>query len=178
MTITLMSVSTTLDVTSVVAFLMKQLTALRSLPLTKGNQGLLVSDPLNPLKSGSQKKLICFKMYVHDYLKRSVWYLNSGCSRHMTGVKQYLHKYSKESGPKVVFEDNSSGTIFNQNNEVVPVAPRRRDVYVIDLSSYNEERNACFFAKASNSANWLWYKRLSHPITGGSPPPRGLDRNT
>nr|GEY03136.1 retrovirus-related Pol polyprotein from transposon TNT 1-94 [Tanacetum cinerariifolium] len=34
---------------------------------------------------------------------------DSGCSRHMTGVKQYLHIYSKESGPKVVFEDNSSG---------------------------------------------------------------------
>ncbi|GJZ12477.1 hypothetical protein Tco_0547707 [Tanacetum coccineum] len=42
-----------------------------------------------------------------DYLKRSVWYLDSGCSRYMTGVKQYLHKYSKESGPKVVFGDNT-----------------------------------------------------------------------
>ncbi|GJS77797.1 retrovirus-related pol polyprotein from transposon TNT 1-94 [Tanacetum coccineum] len=44
-----------------------------------------------------------------DYLKRSVWYLDSGCSRHMTGVKKYLHRYSKESGPKVVFGDDSSG---------------------------------------------------------------------
>ncbi|GJT40401.1 hypothetical protein Tco_0940266 [Tanacetum coccineum] len=44
-----------------------------------------------------------------DYLKRSVWYLDSGCSRHMTGVKQYLHRYSKDPGPKVVFRDDSSG---------------------------------------------------------------------
>nr|GEU96439.1 retrovirus-related Pol polyprotein from transposon TNT 1-94 [Tanacetum cinerariifolium] len=43
-----------------------------------------------------------------DYLKRSVWYLDSGCSRHMTGVKQYLHRYSKEPGPKVIFGDDSS----------------------------------------------------------------------
>ncbi|GJU60483.1 retrovirus-related pol polyprotein from transposon TNT 1-94 [Tanacetum coccineum] len=134
-----------------------------------------------------------------DYLKRSVWYLDSGCSRHMTGVKQYLHRYSKESGPKVVFGDNSSGdtegygsmnyngitftrvayvnglkhnlisisqlcdanfkvlftktqgTIFNQNDEVVLIAPRRRDIYIIDMLSYNEESNACFFAKASLS---------------------------
>ncbi|GKB39256.1 retrovirus-related pol polyprotein from transposon TNT 1-94 [Tanacetum coccineum] len=49
------------------------------------------------------------KGYHVDYLKRSVWYLDSGCSRHMTWVKQYLHKYSKESGPKLVFGDNSSG---------------------------------------------------------------------
>ncbi|GJU83296.1 retrovirus-related pol polyprotein from transposon TNT 1-94 [Tanacetum coccineum] len=128
----------------------------------------------------------------------------------MIWVKQYLHRYSNESGPKVVFRDNSSGdtegyglvncngitftrvayvislkhnlinisqlcnanfkvlftkthgTIFNQNNEVVLIAPRRRDVYVIDMSSYIEESNVCFFAKASNIVNWLWHKRLSH----------------
>ncbi|GJS19605.1 retrovirus-related pol polyprotein from transposon TNT 1-94 [Tanacetum coccineum] len=46
--------------------------------------------------------------------------------------------------------------------EVVLIAPRRRDVYVIDMSSFNKESNACFFAKASPSINWLWHKRLSH----------------
>nr|GEY71515.1 retrovirus-related Pol polyprotein from transposon TNT 1-94 [Tanacetum cinerariifolium] len=102
--------------------------------------------------------------------------LNSGCSRHMSGIKQYLHKYSKVQGPKMVFGDDSSGdtegygslncngitfmrvayvnglkhnlmnisqlcdanykvlftktqgTIYNQNDEVVLIAPRRRDV--------------------------------------------------
>ncbi|GJS79119.1 retrovirus-related pol polyprotein from transposon TNT 1-94 [Tanacetum coccineum] len=43
-----------------------------------------------------------------DYLKRSVWYLDIGCSGYMTRVKQYMHRYSKELGPKVVFGDNSS----------------------------------------------------------------------
>ncbi|GJU97724.1 retrovirus-related pol polyprotein from transposon TNT 1-94 [Tanacetum coccineum] len=128
----------------------------------------------------------------------------------MRGVKQYLHRYSKESGPKVVFGDDFLGdtegygsvncngitftrvayvnglkhslinisqlcdanfkvlftkiheTIFNQNDEVVLIAPRKRDVYIIDMLSYNEESNACFFAKASLSVNWLWHKRLSH----------------
>ncbi|GKD13855.1 hypothetical protein Tco_1198262 [Tanacetum coccineum] len=125
-----------------------------------------------------------------DYLKRSIWYLDSGCSRHMIGIKEYLHRYSKESCPKVVFGDNSSGdiewyglvtcngitftrvayinglkhnlisisqlcdanykvlftktqgTIYNKNDEVVLIAPRRRDVYVIDMSSFNKESNA------------------------------------
>ncbi|GKF00214.1 hypothetical protein Tco_0023564, partial [Tanacetum coccineum] len=107
-----------------------------------------------------------------DYLKRSVWYLDSGCSRHMTGVKQYMHRYSKEPGPKVVFGDDSLGdtegygsincngitftrvaygTIFNQKDEVVLIAPRRRDVYVIDMSSFNKDSNACFFVNASPS---------------------------
>ncbi|GJS50925.1 retrovirus-related pol polyprotein from transposon TNT 1-94 [Tanacetum coccineum] len=145
-----------------------------------------------------------------DYLKRYVWYLDSGCSRHMTRVKQYLHRYSKKSGPKVVFGDDFSGdtegcgsvncngitftrvayanglkhnlistsqlcdanfkvlftkthgSIFNQNDEVVLISPRRRDVYVIDMLSFSKESNTCFLAKASPSVNWLWHKRLSH----------------
>ncbi|GJW82260.1 retrovirus-related pol polyprotein from transposon TNT 1-94 [Tanacetum coccineum] len=163
-----------------------------------------------PKNIRNNRKLICVKMYVQDYLKRSIWYLDSSRSRHMTGVKQYLHRYSKEPSPKVVFGDNSSGdtegygsvncngitftrvsymnglkhnlinisqlcdanfkvlftktqgTILNQNDEVFLIAPRRRDVYVIDMSSYNSESNAYFYAKASPSVNWLWHKRLSH----------------
>ncbi|GKE38372.1 retrovirus-related pol polyprotein from transposon TNT 1-94 [Tanacetum coccineum] len=64
---------------------------------------------------------------------------------------------------KVLFT-KTHGTIFNQNDEVVLIASRRRDVYIIDMSSYNKERNTCFFSKASPSVNWLWNKRLSHLI--------------
>nr|GEY16019.1 retrovirus-related Pol polyprotein from transposon TNT 1-94 [Tanacetum cinerariifolium] len=118
-----------------------------------------------------------------DYLKRPVWYIDSGCSRHMTSEIIFAHN-AKESGPKVVFGDKSSGdtegygsvncngitltkvayvnglkhnlisisqlcdanfkvlftktqgTIFNEKDEVVLIAPRRRDVYVINMSSY------------------------------------------
>nr|GEX39696.1 retrovirus-related Pol polyprotein from transposon TNT 1-94 [Tanacetum cinerariifolium] len=60
-------------------------------------------------KADSSTKQLLLTLMEEDYLKRSVWYLDSGCSRHVTGVKQYLHKYSKESGPKVVFIYESSG---------------------------------------------------------------------
>nr|GEW57012.1 hypothetical protein [Tanacetum cinerariifolium] len=43
---------------------------------------------------------------VYD-IRKPIWYLDSGCSRHMTGVKSYLHKYEEQPGPKVVFEDDS-----------------------------------------------------------------------
>ncbi|GKC31842.1 hypothetical protein Tco_1039136, partial [Tanacetum coccineum] len=71
---TLMSVSTTLGVTFMVALPMKPLTV--SKRHTKGNQGLLFSDLLNPLQSGFTKE---------------------------------TNQYSKESGLKVIFRDNSSG---------------------------------------------------------------------
>ncbi|GKB73956.1 retrovirus-related pol polyprotein from transposon TNT 1-94 [Tanacetum coccineum] len=53
------------------------------------------------------------------------------------------------------------GTIFNANKEIVLIALRRNDVYVLDMSSLTPD-GACFFAKASKSVNWLWHKRLSH----------------
>ncbi|GJY21627.1 retrovirus-related pol polyprotein from transposon TNT 1-94 [Tanacetum coccineum] len=69
------------------------------------NQILIPLDTSSSVSQASSSKTPRKK----DYLKRSAWYLDSGCSRHMTGVKQYLHRYSKESSPKVVFRDNSSG---------------------------------------------------------------------
>ncbi|GJX91247.1 retrovirus-related pol polyprotein from transposon TNT 1-94 [Tanacetum coccineum] len=89
---------------------------------------------------------------------------NSGCSRHMIGVKQYMHIYLKESGPKVVSGDNSSGDTEDMAQLTIMEShsPRRRDVYVIDMSSYDTDSNACFYDKASPSVNWLWHKRLSH----------------
>ncbi|GJT77102.1 retrovirus-related pol polyprotein from transposon TNT 1-94 [Tanacetum coccineum] len=111
--------------------------------------------------------------------RKPIWYLDSGCSRHTTGVKSYLHKYVEKSRPKVVFGDDSTcitegygyikcngifnekrGTIFNSNKEVVMIAPRVRDVYVLDMTSSAQE--SCFFAKASENLNWIWHKRLAY----------------
>ncbi|GJW80941.1 retrovirus-related pol polyprotein from transposon TNT 1-94 [Tanacetum coccineum] len=81
----------------------------------------------------------------------------------MNGLNHNLISISQlcDANFKVLFT-KTQGTIFNQRNEVVLIAPRNRDVYVIDMSSYNKESNSCFFAKASRSVNWLWHKRLSH----------------
>ncbi|GKE58622.1 hypothetical protein Tco_1497807, partial [Tanacetum coccineum] len=95
--------------------------------------------------------------------RKPIWYLDSGCSRYMTGVKSYLHKYVEQLGPKVVFGDDSTCTTegygsikcnasVNSNKEVVMIAPRVRDVYVLDMTSSAQE--SCFFATTSNNLNW------------------------
>ncbi|GJY15182.1 retrovirus-related pol polyprotein from transposon TNT 1-94 [Tanacetum coccineum] len=173
----------------------------------------VTSDPESSKESGlePQTPLPLLKIFreLHQALREPVWYLDNGCSRSMTGVKSYLHKYVEQPVPKIVFGDNSScitegygsincggivfskvafvnglkynlisisqlcdakyiiqfddkqGTIFNANKEIVLRAPRRNDVYVLDMSSLTPN-GACFFAKASESVNWLWHKRLSH----------------
>ncbi|GJR88240.1 retrovirus-related pol polyprotein from transposon TNT 1-94 [Tanacetum coccineum] len=93
-------------------------------------------------------------------------------------AREPTKKYVEQPGPKVVFGDNSScitkgygsincgfddkqRTIFNANKEIVLIGTRRNNVYVLDMSLLNLN-GACFFAKASESVNWLWHKRLSH----------------
>lgn len=61
----------------------------------------------------------------------------------------------------IVQFDDKRGTIFNANKEVVLIAPRRDDVYVLDMSSLTQN-GTCLFSKASETINWLWHKRLSH----------------
>ncbi|GJV10022.1 retrovirus-related pol polyprotein from transposon TNT 1-94 [Tanacetum coccineum] len=78
---------------------------------------------------------------------KPIWYLDSRFSRSMTGVKSYLRKYVEQPDPKF---DDKQGTIFNANREIMLIAQRRNDVYVLDMSSLNSN-GACFFAKALES---------------------------
>nr|GFA65356.1 hypothetical protein [Tanacetum cinerariifolium] len=89
-------------------------------------------------------------------IRKPIWYLDSGCSRHITGVKSYLHKYVEQPRPKF---NEKRETIFISNKEVVMIALRVRDVYVLDMTSSAQE--SCFFAKASKNLNWIWHKRLT-----------------
>lgn len=38
-----------------------------------------------------------------------MWYVDSGCSRHMAGDKSHLRNYREVNGPKVVFGGETSG---------------------------------------------------------------------
>ncbi|GJZ92671.1 retrovirus-related pol polyprotein from transposon TNT 1-94 [Tanacetum coccineum] len=107
-------------------------------------------------------------------IRKPIWYLDSGCSRHITGGNSYLHKYVEQLGPKVVFGDDSTYTTkgygFIKCNEkwnnlqlqqrILMIALRVRDVYVCDMTSSAQDSR--FFAKASENLNWLWHKRLAH----------------
>ncbi|GJZ88240.1 retrovirus-related pol polyprotein from transposon TNT 1-94 [Tanacetum coccineum] len=160
--------------------------------------GVMCNTYGSTVQSTSKMNFITSK---ERHIREPIRYLDSGCSRSMTGVKSYLHKYVEQLSPKVVFGDNSScitegygsincggivltkvafvnglkynlisisqlcnakyivqfddkqGTIFNSNKEIVLIAPRRNDVYVLDMSSLTLN-GVCFFAKASENVNW------------------------
>ncbi|GKA23418.1 hypothetical protein Tco_0709380 [Tanacetum coccineum] len=97
-------------------------------------------------------------------IRKPIWYLDSGCSRHMTGVKIFTNvafdnglKYNLISisqlcdAKYIVQFDEKRGTIFNSNKEIVMISPRVKDAYVFDMTSSAQE--SCFFAKASKNLN-------------------------
>ncbi|GKD86856.1 hypothetical protein Tco_1358010 [Tanacetum coccineum] len=70
------------------------------------------------------------------------------------GLKYNLISITQLCDAKYIVQFNKKrGTIFNSNKEVVMIAPRVRDVYVLDMTSSAQE--SCFFAKAYENLNWL-----------------------
>ncbi|GJT61692.1 retrovirus-related pol polyprotein from transposon TNT 1-94 [Tanacetum coccineum] len=67
-------------------------------------------------------------------IRKPIWYIDSGCSRHMTLIR-IQHCDAKY----IIQFDEKEGTIFNSNKEVVMIAPRVRDVYVLDMTSSAQE---------------------------------------
>ena len=43
---------------------------------------------------------------------KSKWYLDSGCSRHMTGDKKQFNKLDAKNGDHITFGDNAKGKII------------------------------------------------------------------
>nr|GEV71853.1 retrovirus-related Pol polyprotein from transposon TNT 1-94 [Tanacetum cinerariifolium] len=46
------------------------------------------------------------------HIKERIWYLDSGCSRSINGVKSYLHKYVEKPHPKVTFDESMEAIRF------------------------------------------------------------------
>ncbi|GJX44429.1 hypothetical protein Tco_0261105, partial [Tanacetum coccineum] len=72
----------------------------------------------------------------------------------VNGLKYNLVSISQLCDAKYIIQfDDKRGIIFNSNKDVLMIAPRIRDVYVLDMTSSAQE--SCFFARASESLNWL-----------------------
>ena len=80
---------------------------------------------------------------------------------YVNGLKYNLISVSQLCDAKYIVQfDDKRGTIFNANKEVVLIAPRRDDVYVLDMSSLTQN-GTCLFSKTSETINWLCHRRLS-----------------
>ncbi|KAG7584165.1 GAG-pre-integrase domain [Arabidopsis suecica] len=63
--------------------------------------------------------------------KKSPWYFDSGCSRHMTGTKDYLQDVKKIKGGKVTFGDGGHGDIQGKGKTSNAELPQLMNVYLV-----------------------------------------------
>ncbi|KAI3725338.1 hypothetical protein L1987_65124 [Smallanthus sonchifolius] len=112
----------------------------------------------------------------------NTWYVDSGCSRYMTGNIRLLEYVININGGYVAFAGNKGGYItgqgtlkndkfkFEKVNYVEQLehyllsAPRRNDTYVLDMSvaTTTDSIPTCLLSKASESDSILWHRKLSH----------------
>ncbi|GJX52129.1 retrovirus-related pol polyprotein from transposon TNT 1-94 [Tanacetum coccineum] len=107
-----------------------------------------------------------------------LWYLDSGCSKHMTGNRSQLMNFvSKfleglghnlfyvgqffDADLEVAFRKN---TCFVRNLEGVDLLSGSKDInlYTISLDDILKSTLICLLSKASKTKSWLWHRRLSH----------------
>ncbi|KAJ9543717.1 hypothetical protein OSB04_023424 [Centaurea solstitialis] len=65
--------------------------------------------------------------------EKGIWYLDSGCSRHMTGSKSVLSDYRDERGPSVTFGGNGKGQTRGYGTLTNGVTTFKRVAYVEGL---------------------------------------------
>ncbi|KAJ9535942.1 hypothetical protein OSB04_un000896 [Centaurea solstitialis] len=68
-----------------------------------------------------------------DNSDKGIWYLDSGCSRHMTGSKSVPSNYREERGPAVTFGGNGKGQTRGYGTLTNGVTTFKRDAYVEGL---------------------------------------------
>ncbi|KAI3771143.1 hypothetical protein L6452_02301 [Arctium lappa] len=139
-----------------------------------------------------------------------MWYLDSGCSKHMTGQKEmlsnFIEKYCRtvrfgndqfspimgygdvqhdnvtikmvsyvkglqhylfsigqfcDKGLEVNFKAKTCSVRTEEGEELL-VGTRESDLYTINLSNVQTDKQVCLLSKASMQQSWLWHRRLSH----------------
>ena len=73
-------------------------------------------------------------LFVHTSLKvfnSCLWYLDSGCSRHMTGDKSLFKTLKEKVGDYVTFGDGSHAQVLGKGTIEIPGLPLLKDVLYI-----------------------------------------------
>ncbi|GJR42581.1 retrovirus-related pol polyprotein from transposon TNT 1-94 [Tanacetum coccineum] len=112
-----------------------------------------------------------------------LWYLDSGCSKHMTGDRSRLRNFMKKFIGTVRFGNDHFGAIMGYGDYVIDleVAFRKHTCFVRDLDGVDLIKGSrgtnlytisvedmmrsspiCLLSKASKNKSWLWHRRLNH----------------
>ncbi|KAJ9539096.1 hypothetical protein OSB04_031829 [Centaurea solstitialis] len=91
-------------------------------------------------KGDSNTPILKTKYSSHDgnqQLGRSIWHIDSGCSRHMTGNRFILQKFKNFEGGHVAFGDNPKGGKIKGKCKISKNKMSFEDVFYVEQLRYN-----------------------------------------
>ncbi|GJY10738.1 retrovirus-related pol polyprotein from transposon TNT 1-94 [Tanacetum coccineum] len=109
-----------------------------------------------------------------------LWYLDSGCSKHMTGNRSKLKNFVEKFIGTVRFGNDHFGAIMGYGDYVIVAfrkhscfvrdingadllkGSRSTNLYTISIDDIMKSSPICLLSKASKSKSWLWHRRLNH----------------
>ncbi|GJU63527.1 retrovirus-related pol polyprotein from transposon TNT 1-94 [Tanacetum coccineum] len=102
-----------------------------------------------------------------------LWYLDSGCSKRMTGDRSQLTNFVNKFLGTVKFGNDHVAkimvafrqhTCYIRNLEGVDLLTGSRgdNLYTLFLGDMMVSSSICLLSKASKTKSWLWHRRLSH----------------
>nr|GEW36616.1 hypothetical protein [Tanacetum cinerariifolium] len=113
-----------------------------------------------------------------------LWYLDSGCSKHMTGDRSRLMNFMKKFIETVRFGNDHFGASMGYGHYVIGdsvisrvyyveglghnlfsvrhFCSRGSNLYTISVEDMMKSSLICLLSKASKNKSWLWHRRLNH----------------
>nr|GEU39545.1 hypothetical protein [Tanacetum cinerariifolium] len=128
----------------------------------------------NRVDSSSRPKRIVVQIVL--------WYLDSGCSKHMTRDRSRLMNFVKKFIRTVKFRNDHFGAIMGYGDYVIGDSvisrhscyirdtdgvelikgSRGSNLYTISVEDMMKSSPICLLSKASKNKSWLWHRRLNH----------------
>nr|GEU43142.1 hypothetical protein [Tanacetum cinerariifolium] len=103
----------------------------------------------------------------HTVVQIILWYLDSGCSKHITRDRARLLNFVKKFIWTVRFGNDNFGAIMGFGDYVVGESvisrgSRGSNLYTISVEDMMKSSPICLLSKASKNKSWLWHQRLNH----------------
>nr|GEU39269.1 retrovirus-related Pol polyprotein from transposon TNT 1-94 [Tanacetum cinerariifolium] len=86
-----------------------------------------------------------------------LWYLDSDCSKHMTGDRSQLTNFVDKFMGSIKFGNDHMAKIIGYGDYQIG-----NNLYNLSLRDMITSSPMCLLSKASKTKSWLWHQRLSH----------------
>nr|GEW52429.1 hypothetical protein [Tanacetum cinerariifolium] len=141
-------------------------------------QGNTKSDRIQQAQTKKKVLVSNLKIIKSLVVQIVLWYLDFGCSKHMTGDRSQLINFVQKFLGTVKFRNDHVAKIMGYDLEVafrqhtcficnldgvdLLTGSQGNNLYTLSLQDIMASSPICLLSKASTTKSWLWHCRLSH----------------